>query len=89
MSPLNKKISWATWLLLFPAGFWGLWKLRATPFAGLAVCVILFECGFEIMIMAGWQPRYRLPVDLMLCAAAGVVYAGWLGRFLTKSPPPA
>jgi len=84
MSPLNQKISWVTWLLLFPAGFVGLWRLRQTQFAGLALCVILFECGFEIAIIAGWQPRYRLPVDLMLCAAAGVVYAGWLGQLAEK-----
>lgn len=89
MSPLNKKISTLLWLLIFPAGFLGLWRLRASPFGWLALAIILFQVGFETLVMAGWQPRYRLPVDLMLIAAAGVVYADWAGRWLLKTPAPA
>ena len=40
MSPKNKVICLVTWMLVFPAGFIGLWRLRATRFAGLALFVI-------------------------------------------------
>jgi hypothetical protein len=89
MSPLNKKISTVIWLALFPAGFIGLWRLRKTPFGWMAAFVILFECGFEIAVMAGWQPRYRLPVDMMLYAAAGPVYGSWIQHFFARKSPPA
>jgi hypothetical protein len=78
MSPLNKKISTVTWLLVFPAGFIGLWRLRGSVFGKLALFALLFEASFETLVLAGWQPRYRLPIDILLFAAAGGVYAGWL-----------
>ena len=84
MSPLNKMICSVTWLVTFPAGLLGLWRLRETRLAGLALLVILVQVTFETLVLAGWQPRYRLPIDLMLCAAAGSVYAGWLGAIMTR-----
>ncbi len=79
MSPLLKKIAVVMWLAVFPAGFVGLWRLRHSPFATLAGCIILAQVSFEVLVIAGWQPRYRLPIDLMLYVAAGGVYAQWLG----------
>jgi len=84
MSPKNKLICLVTWLLIFPAGFIGLWRLRATRFVGLALFVILVQVSFESLVMAGWQPRYRLPIDLMLSAAAGVMYASVLGAWFDR-----
>jgi len=87
MSPLNKMICIVTWLLIFPAGFIGLWRLRQTRFAGLALLVALVQVAFETLVIAGWAPRYRLPIDLMLCAAAGTIYAVWFGGSLRGSSP--
>jgi len=87
MSRLNQMICTVVWLLIFPAGLFGLWRLRQTNFAALAVWVMLAQVAFETLVMAGWAPRYRLPIDLMLCAAAGMVYAAWLGGSLRGSSP--
>jgi hypothetical protein len=54
---------------------------RRSRFALLAGCIILFEVAFETLVIAGWQPRYRLPVDIMLMAFAGVVYAELAARW--------
>jgi hypothetical protein len=92
MSPTNRMISTILWVVIFPAGFCGLWILRRSPFARFALFVMLFEIGFETLVVAGWQPRYRLPVDLMLAACAGVAYAGWVAGMLNRlapSPEPA
>jgi hypothetical protein len=90
MSPLLKKIWLGMWLLVFPAGFYGLWRLRKHSFAHLAGFAMLVEFSFEILVMAGWQPRYRLPIDLMLyLAAAGVYAAGIGGWFAAKDLSPA
>jgi hypothetical protein len=80
MSPLLKKISTLTWLIVFPAGFLGVWKLRGTRFSGLFACALLFQVAFESLVIAGWQPRYRLPLDLLLFIGAGVCYAMVLSR---------
>jgi 4-amino-4-deoxy-L-arabinose transferase-like glycosyltransferase len=85
MSPLNRKISTVLWVLIFPAGFYALWKYRHTRFALLAWSVILFQVSFETLVIAGWQPRYRLPIDLLLVAGAGVVYAEWAGRWFNRN----
>jgi hypothetical protein len=84
MSPLLKKVALVMWLAVFPAGFVGLWRLRRTPFVTLAACVILAEVSFEVLVIAGWQPRYRLPIDLILFVAAAGVYAPWVGRFVER-----
>ena len=81
MSPLMKKISAGLWLLIFPAGFLGLWKLRGTRFSGLLVCALLFQVAFESLVIAGWQPRYRLPLDVLLCSTAGIFYAAWFAAW--------
>lgn len=87
MSPLNQKISVVLWLLVFPAGLLAMWRYRHLPSIWLAVLVIVAELSFESVIMAGWQPRYRLPIELMLMVFAGVVYALWLGGWLENRPP--
>jgi len=87
MSPLNRKICLTWWLLVFPAGLIGLWRFRQSPLAWLVLAIMVFELGFETLILAGWQPRYRLPIDLMLVVFAGTVYAGWIGRWLDRVKP--
>jgi 4-amino-4-deoxy-L-arabinose transferase-like glycosyltransferase len=89
MSPLYRKISTGLWLLVFPAGFWGFWKLRQTAFGRLALCILVVEAAFETLVVAGWQPRYRLPIDLLLYSAAGTVYAGLLMPIWRRVWPPS
>lgn len=82
MSPINRWISAAMWLIVFPAGFYGLWKNRKSDVAPLAVLIMLTLVGSETLVMAGWQPRYRLPMELMLMAYAGMAYAPVANRLL-------
>jgi len=77
----NRILSTAWWLLVFPAGFYGLWKHRKWPISVLAMLIILILVASETLIMAGLQPRYRLPMDLMLVVYAGLVYAPLAARW--------
>ncbi|HTS18636.1 MAG TPA: hypothetical protein VMP11_13765 [Verrucomicrobiae bacterium] len=78
MSPRNQLISSAVWLLIFPAGFWGLWKHRGHALAQLAVAIILAVVAFGILVTEEPYLRYRMPVDLVLTLFAGLAYAEWL-----------
>jgi hypothetical protein len=81
----NRILSTAWWLAVFPAGFYGLWKHRKLPVSTFAILVILALVSFETLVMAGLQPRYRLPMDMMLVSYASVIYAElavrWFGRW--------
>jgi len=85
MSPKNKLLSTFAWALIVPVGLIGLWKLRRNGFAWLVIFVGFTQVAFETMVMAGWQPRYRLPIELLLSVAAGLVYARFLSRMLPGS----
>ncbi len=85
MSPRNRQISTVIWLLIFPAGFYGLWKTRTQPVTGLAVLVILAVSGFNTLFIEEPYLRYRMPVDLVLTLFTGVAYAEWLSRFRRAS----
>lgn len=85
MSPRNRQISTVIWLLIFPAGFYGLWKARAQPMTGLAVLIILAVFGFNTLFIEEPYLRYRMPVDLTLTLFAGVGYAEWFSRLRRAS----
>ena len=38
------------------------------------------------MVIAGWQPRYRLPMDMALTVAASVFYAVLWERMRSRTP---
>jgi hypothetical protein len=74
MSPRNRLISTVVWLLVFPAGFYGLWLCRRDPTAQFAALVILAVFTFATFVTEEPYLRYRLPVDLLLTAFAGTAY---------------
>jgi 4-amino-4-deoxy-L-arabinose transferase-like glycosyltransferase len=85
MSPRNRLISLAVWLLIFPAGFYGLWKWRhhtTAQFVGLTV-VAMFT--FATLVTEEPYLRYRMPADLMLTAFAGLAYAERFRRATNSS----
>jgi hypothetical protein len=81
MSPRNRQISTVVWLLIFPAGFYGLWKTRAQPVSQLVLLILLAVLGFNMLFIEEGYLRYRMPVDLALTALAGAGYSHWLPRF--------
>ncbi len=89
MSPANKVVSTVLWLAVFPAGFFILWRFRREPLAWLAWVITITLGSFETLVIAGWQPRYRLPMDMALTVAAAVFFAyawAWIqNRFTTKA----
>jgi hypothetical protein len=85
MSPRNRNISTIVWLLIFPAGFYGLWLSRRNPTAQFAALVVLAVFTFATFATEEPYLRYRLPVDLLLTAFAGAAYYEWLARF--RHPP--
>ncbi|MCS7337354.1 MAG: glycosyltransferase family 39 protein [Verrucomicrobiae bacterium] len=82
----NKLVSTLLWLLVFPAGFFGLWRARRTLHGQLGWFIVLAVCGFETFVIAGLQQRYRLPVDVILIVFAATVYAGLMARMASKLP---
>jgi hypothetical protein len=74
-SRVNRLASTVIWLLTFPAGFFGLWQDRRSPFAALAGLIILAVFALDTFILMAGQLRYRLPADLLLTIYAGVTYA--------------
>ena len=42
--------------------------------------------AFETLVIAGWQPRYRLPMDMALTVAASVFYAVLWERMRSRTP---
>jgi hypothetical protein len=83
MSPRNRLISTIVWLLVFPAGFYGLWLSRRDPTAQFAALVVLAVFTFATFVTEEPYLRYRMPVDLLLTAFAGLPYSYWLTRRAT------
>jgi hypothetical protein len=85
MSPRNRHISAVIWLLIFPAGLYGLWLSRRDPTAQFAALVILAVFTFATFVTEEPYLRYRLPVDLLLTVFAGVAYWKWARCLRRKS----
>jgi len=71
------------WLLVFPAGFYGLWRYRADRITWLALLTIGAEVSFATFILA--SARYCVPMYLWLAVYAGVTYATLGSRFFTAA----
>ena len=85
MSPRNRQISTVVWLLIFPAGFCGLWKTRSQPVSMLVLLIFLAVGGFNTLFIEEGYLRYRMPVDLLLTLFAGAAYSDWTSRFCRAS----
>jgi hypothetical protein len=81
MSPRNRLISTAIWLLIFPAGFYGLWQSRRDATGQFVIVIVICVFVFATLISEEPYLRYRLPVDLLLTAFAGATYSGWVARW--------
>jgi len=80
MSPRNRKISTALWLLVFPAGFAGLWLARREFGWGLGALIVLGVIAFDTLFIVEWYFRYRFPVDMTLTMFAAVALARLVRR---------
>jgi hypothetical protein len=89
MSPRNRLISTFYWLLIFPAGLFGLWQSRDLGLARLIGLVMLAVFTFDALVFVECYLRYRLPVDLALTECAGVAYAGGLASWSAKRAGPS
>jgi hypothetical protein len=75
MSPRNRVVSTVLWLLIFPAGFYGLWRARGPDSWQLAVIIVLCSIVFHSLVISGWYLRYRVPMEIVLIPYAGIGYA--------------
>ena len=80
MSPRNRLISTAVWLLVFPAGFYGLWQSRREATGQWVLFVVIAVFTFATLVSEEPYLRYRMPVDLLLTVFAGMTYSLWLTR---------
>jgi hypothetical protein len=75
MSPRNRLISLGVWLLIFPAGLYGLWLCRQILASQFAAAVTLALTVFSALVIVEWYLRYRFPVDLLMTIYAGIGYS--------------
>jgi 4-amino-4-deoxy-L-arabinose transferase-like glycosyltransferase len=75
-SPPRKLLGLGYWLLVFPAGAYGLWRARKAPFGLLGGLIVLAVVVFDSLVFVNF--RYRLPVEMVFTVFAGLTYAGWL-----------
>jgi hypothetical protein len=80
MSPRNRVVSALVWLVIFPAGFFGLWKYQAAPGVLLAGLVVVAVIVFDSLVIVDWYLRYRLPADLALTVCAALTYASFFRK---------
>ena len=69
------------WILVFPAGGYGLWRARRTAFGLLAILIVVILVIFDSLVFM--STRYRLPAEMVLTVFAGLTYArclqAWTG----------
>ena len=86
MSPRNRLISTVIWLLVFPAGFYGLWRWRHHAMGRFSGLMVIMVFAFATFVTEEPYLRYRMPVDLLLTLFAGAAYSDWLSRFCRTNP---
>jgi 4-amino-4-deoxy-L-arabinose transferase-like glycosyltransferase len=87
MSVRNRAISTVLWVLTFPAGLYGVWRLRRQPAGQLAIWVFLCLTAFQVLVITEWYLRYRMPWELMMIVFAVVGYHAWIERVFTIKTP--
>jgi hypothetical protein len=89
MSPRNRFISSCTWLLIFPAGFYGWWLTRRRQISQMAAALTVTITLFSALVIVEWYLRYRFPIELFLMAFAGIGYShGIAGRLFVRYRKP-
>ena len=83
MSPRNRLISTVLWLLIFPAGFYGLWQSWRDVTGQFVLFAVIAVFAFATFVTEEPYLRYRMPVDLLLTVFAGATYGQWLTRRAT------
>jgi hypothetical protein len=84
MSPRNRLISTAIWLLIFPAGLCSLWQSRRDATGQFVILIVICVFAFATLVTEEPYLRYRMPVDLLLTAFAGAAYGGWVARWRSQ-----
>ena len=75
MSARHRGIAAAMWLLVFPAAAMALWLRRRQPAAQLVLIGYAAYVIFAALVIEDWYLRYRIPLEVMLTAFAGTVWA--------------
>jgi hypothetical protein len=75
MSVRNRAVSTVIWLLVFPAGVYGLWQTRSSPAGQFGLLVVGFVVAFGSLFIVEWYLRYRIPAEMVLLVFAGCAYA--------------
>jgi len=86
MSPRSRLISTAVWLLVFPAGFYALWRRRHMDSTEFVLWMVSAVFAFATFVTEEPYLRYRVPVDLLLTAFAGLIYCEWLAGLRRANP---
>ena len=85
MSPRNRLLSTVIWVLVFPAGFYGLWHWRHHAIGQFSGLMVIMVFTFATFVTEEPYLRYRMPVDLLLTLFAGAAYSDWASRFCRAS----
>jgi 4-amino-4-deoxy-L-arabinose transferase-like glycosyltransferase len=82
MSPINKAMGTGLWLLVYPVGAIGLWRMRRVnpDFFLLTLLIALAVIAWDSLVFVSY--RYRMPLDLVLIPCAGLVYSAAIRRCL-------
>jgi hypothetical protein len=86
MSPRNRLISFAIWLVTFPAGAYGWWVCRRIPVSGLAAAVGVSIILSSTFVIVEWYLRYRFPLDLVMTMFAGAGYSNLFAKGESRAP---
>jgi hypothetical protein len=89
MSPRNRLVSTVVWLLIFPSGFYALWRARRADSAEFVLWMITAMFTFATFVTEAPDLRYRMPVDHLLTAFAGGAYCEWLNCLRRANPSKA
>jgi len=89
MSPRNRLVSTVVWLLIFPSGFYALWRARRADSAEFELWMITAMFTFATFVTEAPDLRYRMPVDHLLTAFAGGAYCEWLNCLRRANPSKA
>jgi hypothetical protein len=87
MSPRHRLIATFYWLLIFPVGYYGLWRMRHLPVSRMAALVFVALTAFEVLVIIEWYLRYRMPWELILTLYAAVGYMHILCAESSKRGP--
>jgi 4-amino-4-deoxy-L-arabinose transferase-like glycosyltransferase len=74
MSPRNRAISLALWLLTFPAAFAALWMERKSPWTWVLFAGAVIMLYLPALVIVGPSLRYQIPSQLLLTILSAAAY---------------